>query len=500
MRQALHIFRKDVRHLWGEISLALAITAAFTFIGTRQAFWLSDPRANRNVAWMMATILLPLAWAILVERAIHAETLPGSRQFWITRPYKWTSLLGAKVLFAAVFVNLPLLIADVIILRAFGFNIETQISGLLWTQVLLVAVFLLPVGALSAVTTGFAEMLSISLVFLVLVLVWNIAAPARVLGAIWGPLDWIPAYYAMLVTVGAALVILIWQYKRKGTWIALSVAAAAAVCAIGGSALSPWTTAFAIQSRLNKQQVNAGAIHVGFDANKKWLAHALVDKDEPVEIDLPLEITGIPAGMEPRPDGAIATIEAPDGTVWRTERQPWEHAASEADIVSLRTEVAAAFYRKIKNEPVKIRGILYFTLYGNPRTSRILFGGGPVPAAGMGLCSASQSGQGRTSFLLCSSAFRAKPDLVSIRFVEAGKNTYEVRAARGPLRRISYSPFPAEVSMSPVSQYFTYRVSAQPLSEVVIDSVEPLTHEQREFEIDKLRLSDFEVGLGTGRR
>ena len=64
----------------------------------------------------MTGFLLPLglplvAW-YLIARLIHAETLPGDRQFWITRPYRWQSLLGAKVLFVLVFLNLPMTVAD----------------------------------------------------------------------------------------------------------------------------------------------------------------------------------------------------------------------------------------------------------------------------------------------------------------------------------------------------------------------------------------------------
>ena len=153
MRQALHIFKKDVRQLWFEIAIALIVTAAFAFIGARRGFWLDDPGANRSVAWSMVQLILPLAWWILIARVVYGEILPGDRQFWITRPYRWTSLLGAKLLFIGVFVNLPLLAADVIILRAYGFLPGEEIQGLVWKQILCTLVFLLPVAAVCAITT-----------------------------------------------------------------------------------------------------------------------------------------------------------------------------------------------------------------------------------------------------------------------------------------------------------------------------------------------------------
>ena len=47
------------------------------------------------------------------DRAINTcGNASGDRQFWITRPYRWQSLLGAKVRFVLVFLNLPMTVAD----------------------------------------------------------------------------------------------------------------------------------------------------------------------------------------------------------------------------------------------------------------------------------------------------------------------------------------------------------------------------------------------------
>jgi hypothetical protein len=87
MRQALHIFKKDVRYLWYEIAITLALVVMF--VGFR---WIE--------------FILPIAWCYLAARVIYAEPLPGDRVFWITRPYAWKSLLAAKALFILTFVNL----------------------------------------------------------------------------------------------------------------------------------------------------------------------------------------------------------------------------------------------------------------------------------------------------------------------------------------------------------------------------------------------------------
>jgi hypothetical protein len=137
MRQALHIFRKDVRYLWREICLVLALMAIFA--------WMNP--------WWMALLLLA-STSYLIARLIHAETIPGDRQFWITRPYRWQSLLGAKLLFMLTFVNLPIFLAQFGIVTAGGFPLSSILAGLFWSQVLLIFTLSLPVAALAAMTPG----------------------------------------------------------------------------------------------------------------------------------------------------------------------------------------------------------------------------------------------------------------------------------------------------------------------------------------------------------
>ena len=180
MRQALHIFKKDVRHLWFEIAVVLAAVALFTYMGARHTL---SSGAARGLAGGLAVFLLPLAWWILIARVIHSEALPGDHQFWLTRPYAWKSLLGAKALFILVFVNLPMLVADAVIIRAHGFSLLAELPGLLWSQVLLAAVFVLPMAALSAVTAEFVQLLLTCVVLAVAVWAWNMAAPGLSLAA-----------------------------------------------------------------------------------------------------------------------------------------------------------------------------------------------------------------------------------------------------------------------------------------------------------------------------
>ena len=88
----------------------------------------------------LLTVLIPVSWWLLIARVIHAETLVGDRQFWLTRPYEWKKLLGAKALFLAVFLYLPLLIAQCLLLFRAGFHPLSFIPGLLFNLLLITGV------------------------------------------------------------------------------------------------------------------------------------------------------------------------------------------------------------------------------------------------------------------------------------------------------------------------------------------------------------------------
>ncbi len=60
------------------------------------------------------------------------------------------------------------------------------------------------------------------------------------------------------------------------------------------------------------------------------------------------------------------------------------------------------------------------------------------------------------------------------------------------MRIPSYSPFPADLGIDPVHQFSSFASEPGPFSEVAIETLEPLAHLRHDFEIDNVRLSDFE--------
>src|SRR5206468_452542 len=109
--QVLHIFRKDIREFRIEIAAVLLFTLLVVFVSAQP--WESMQRRGglgSSGDDNPISVLLAITWCLLIARVIQAEALPGDRHFWLTRPYERKSLVLSKMLFMAVFINVPLLI------------------------------------------------------------------------------------------------------------------------------------------------------------------------------------------------------------------------------------------------------------------------------------------------------------------------------------------------------------------------------------------------------
>src|SRR4051812_42486304 len=116
MQLVLVIFRKDVRRFWWEILVTLGVLAALTRMDCDRADVVIGPMES------LLNMVLPAAWSYLVALAIHEEGLVGDRQFWIAWPYPRPALVLAKALFICLFIHVPSLMADAVILVSHGFQ------------------------------------------------------------------------------------------------------------------------------------------------------------------------------------------------------------------------------------------------------------------------------------------------------------------------------------------------------------------------------------------
>jgi hypothetical protein len=162
MSQLFRIFLKDVRYLRAALGLYFCILALFAVTESRFAssihfdeFDFFEPQER-----LVTTLVHPGIWilvffsaAILISKAVHAEAIPGDKQFWLTRPYCTSSLLGAKIAFVFIGVSLPFFIARLLTLKLEGFNLFPSFWQLLWEQLVFTCFLGAMVTAISALTS-----------------------------------------------------------------------------------------------------------------------------------------------------------------------------------------------------------------------------------------------------------------------------------------------------------------------------------------------------------
>jgi hypothetical protein len=212
-RQPFHIFRKDAIHLWPETLLSIALLIGFCWAESQT--WLPSD-GSFNIAGLVAPIikfLLVISWLVLTSRLVHDEELVGDRQFWTTRPYTWYSLLGAKLLYLAVFVCLPFVLMQAWLLHHAGLYPTHLVPALLKSVLIIAAIVLLPLLAIAAVTATFVRYISSVIggfiYFMVIIVIaaynWSDSLDAPNLGYILSG--------TLLALILFALVFMYWQRK-----------------------------------------------------------------------------------------------------------------------------------------------------------------------------------------------------------------------------------------------------------------------------------------------
>ncbi len=254
MKQAIHIFSKDLRYLWREVWVVLLLAVMYVYAVT----------ARGNLAGITG-ILFEAAACWLIARLIQAESLVGDNQFWITRPYAWKALLGSKIAFIFAFVQVPILFIHLAILIRTDFPLWRNLPGLLWEQLLFGICMSLPLATLAAITSGLVPLVITILVVPVAALAVDLYFPlfGIALGTALGPLEWVKdtvAGVGIAVIVG---VVLYFQYRKRATVFSRIFLAAAAALVLMTFMYLPWPVAFGVQSRLPSQGFNASSLQIG---------------------------------------------------------------------------------------------------------------------------------------------------------------------------------------------------------------------------------------------
>lgn len=483
MRQALHIFKKDARYLWYEIALVWLLASAFASMHIRTKYaYLSG----------LVEVVLVVGAVLLIGRLILAEAIAGDRQFWVTRPYRWQSLLAAKVLFIIVFVNLPIFAAQFFIVLIDGFPLGFSVPGLLWSQVLLFACVSLPLASIAAVSSAIAPFIVSQLIAIVVAVGMMFLFSPLATRALGG-LDWVRDSIALLALGAIAVSILFIQYKSRRTlfsrWVALG---GIALGALAFTAMPP-QFALAVQSGFSKQPSLGSSIQATFGRvpENQFSSGQVPGK---VAMVFPILLRGLPEGTDVQGDVFSISLQSPDvpasqvnaiGDCANFSRTPMSEGSS---IIHVNCFIDTRFFGKQRDRPMTLHASLYFTLFGNAQSRSMPLSSEFLNAPGGLQCTAESGGPRADSIVKCRSAFRWPARLVYERRGDSDENTAP--------EAVSYSPFPADLSIDPVETYQSIVSVGGPRPRPTIHNVtviveEPLGHLRRDVVAHDVQLDDF---------
>ena len=104
-----HIFKKDLKIMW---PFALLVAAVHWIVPLLATIGFTGGRGKVQNILGVLVLAGPLASGLLVAAAVQLDAVPGVRQDWLVRPIRRRDLMLAKILFAALAVQLPILAAN----------------------------------------------------------------------------------------------------------------------------------------------------------------------------------------------------------------------------------------------------------------------------------------------------------------------------------------------------------------------------------------------------
>jgi hypothetical protein len=397
MKQILHIFQKDARHLWREILLSFALTAAFAMIYPRQ--WSPYNYGHGTVAggFSLATepglalmasllvLLVPIGWWILITRVVQSESLVGDGQFWITRPYEWKKLLAAKALFLVVFLYLPIFIAHCVLLKTAGFHPLSYLPGLLFNLLLITFILVLPGVSLATVTSSFARM-TLTLLALIFGIIFMSSLPSM-FDAYNAPTpygDTISPTLAVCIC-GAVVVI---QYAARRVWLSRFLLLSVPVLTGIVSLATPEAT---LMQRAYPRPTSSQSLPLQIALDTELMDQATARparSSKLVSLNIPLKVSGIEDGRAYQSDDVWLSIEGQNGLHWTSmwRAYGWKYLpGTQSSWVGV--DVSRAFYDQVKSSPVTLHLTFALTELRAGQATVIPLPAGKFPVPGVGICS-----------------------------------------------------------------------------------------------------------------
>lgn len=473
LEQALHIFRKDVRHLRLEIGAALFFTLVLVIAGI-QSWENLQERGPGFGDDTPLSVLLPLVWGLLIARAIQSEALPGDRHFWLTRPYSRAGLVLGKLLLIAAFIHLPLLAAQAVIVLADG--LPLPVTGLLWNQLLLAVIFVLPVTAIATLTRNLAQFLPAAVISVV-PMIAVIEESRRPESA------WVRLLLAIILLTAIGCFVVWRQYRLRRSANTALLAFGAGVASLILSASFPNQAVFAIQSSLIGTQDKQFGLKLSAPEPKTaGKGPARTPNRFRQTVKFPILVEGA-TSKDLMVQGWDLSFKTLSGV---TRHADTKIEFSPTGLVQF-ASVDREFYEAAKNSPVTLRVTYALTQFGDGASAEVPLDGTPVFLPGVGQCGAAVSWDHRE--FICRSPFRT-PGMFS---------SDRVQAIGGGMRQ--YTPFHLAAQLHPmITQRYGFPeevakelAPAAPEVPVKLTARERVAYFRYTLEAANVRLADYAV-------
>jgi hypothetical protein len=392
MKQAFHIFRKDVRHYWLEIAASLALMAAFGRFEVR-GWWGEQGSVAGGFGFFgrdfwpgTVTALVPVAWFFLVIRAVQGESLVGDRQFWVTRPYEWPKLLGSKIAFVLAFVCVPLLVLQIVLLRSAGFHPTNYGAGLLWMQLTLLMI-ILPMAALATVTATVVQLL-LALLIVVLYLIGMSWLSSQFHNS-FGFRD-VTDQLSEVLFFGTGVAVVLLQYARRATTKSRSLIAALGVVMLLMMVASPYEF-FLARAYPELRPGEPVPFRLGLLAAEKPPESGPGADEKEIQFRVPFSVSGVQPDAIVNLAGVRVSMDAADGSHWNSG---WKSFAREVFPEQTATEIDFSMKRdeflRMQSSPVNVRIAVAYTLYRDGDKRQVVIPGGTFRLTEVGWCSAQE--------------------------------------------------------------------------------------------------------------
>jgi hypothetical protein len=243
-----HIFKKDVRLMWPLAALVACLNWTLPGILLFSGFSISPSVNGPAIMLSMGGLI---AVAFLMTLTVQQETLADLRQDWLVRPIRRSDLVLAKVLFACVMIQGPILLSDLALTMSKGFSVPGALALALQRSLLQLLIVDIPVLAFASLSPGLPQTITGAVaVGIVAAVLTNLVAGTSVSSVVRTSLEWVATTVSFILLVTGALTVIAFQYFFRRTNTSRAVAGGV-TCLCVLAPLIPWRSAFAVQKTLS---------------------------------------------------------------------------------------------------------------------------------------------------------------------------------------------------------------------------------------------------------